>query len=226
MSGDRRWRHRRGRGLGRRPARLRRRARRPRRSGRGHERPVPRPAALGRSLRGQGPARGRGVHRREPRSCGGSPPTASRTPAGSSSPRPCDDPAYADEFVEGCRDTGVDCEEIDPAQALREEPRLNPASLARVPRARRQHRGLEDGVGAGPRRPGARRRACCPTTRSSRIHRDGDQVTGARLRGRCHRRGDRHRGAGHGQRVRAPGPGRSPRWPASRASACSRAGGS
>src|SRR5947207_6376736 len=31
---------------------------------------------------------------------------------------PWDDPAYADRFVEGCGATGVDCEEIDPAQAL------------------------------------------------------------------------------------------------------------
>src|ERR1700722_1825610 len=35
---------------------------------------------------------------------------------------PFDDPAYADKFVQGCRDTGVDCEEITTAQALREEP--------------------------------------------------------------------------------------------------------
>src|SRR3954462_11754839 len=34
---------------------------------------------------------------------------------------PFDDPAYADRFVQGCRDTGVPCEEIDVAVALREE---------------------------------------------------------------------------------------------------------
>jgi glycerol-3-phosphate dehydrogenase len=39
---------------------------------------------------------------------------------------PHDDPAYADRFAQGCRDTGVPCEEIDPARALREEPRLHP----------------------------------------------------------------------------------------------------
>src|SRR5436309_11815275 len=39
---------------------------------------------------------------------------------------PFDDPAYADRFAEGCRKTGVLCEEIEPAQALREEPRLHP----------------------------------------------------------------------------------------------------
>src|ERR1700691_1930320 len=39
---------------------------------------------------------------------------------------PWDDPEYADRFVQGCLDSGVDCEEIPVAQALREEPRLNP----------------------------------------------------------------------------------------------------
>ncbi len=39
---------------------------------------------------------------------------------------PWDDPDYADRFAEGCRATGVECEEIDAAQALRDEPRLNP----------------------------------------------------------------------------------------------------
>src|SRR5919201_5231902 len=39
---------------------------------------------------------------------------------------PSDDPDYADRFAEGCQATGVDCEEIDVAQALRQEPRLNP----------------------------------------------------------------------------------------------------
>src|SRR6202020_2541811 len=37
---------------------------------------------------------------------------------------PWDDPAYADRFITGCRDTGVDCEEIDAAEALRQEPRV------------------------------------------------------------------------------------------------------
>src|SRR5580704_10280758 len=38
-----------------------------------------------------------------------------------------DDPSYADTFKAGCQSTGVDCEEIDVAAALRSEPRLNPA---------------------------------------------------------------------------------------------------
>src|SRR5918911_1148160 len=40
---------------------------------------------------------------------------------------PDDDPAYGDRFLEGCRATGVPAEEIDVAEALRREPRLNPA---------------------------------------------------------------------------------------------------
>src|SRR5947209_17481396 len=38
---------------------------------------------------------------------------------------PWDDPAYADRFAQGCADTGVDCEEIPVAEAVRSEPRLN-----------------------------------------------------------------------------------------------------
>ena len=39
---------------------------------------------------------------------------------------PTDDPAFGDEFAAGCRATGVPCEEVDPADVLRREPRLNP----------------------------------------------------------------------------------------------------
>ena len=50
---------------------------------------------------------------------------------------PWDDPDYADRFAEGCRATGVDCDEISPAHALREEPLLNPeiSRVFRVPDA-------------------------------------------------------------------------------------------
>src|SRR6476659_10397704 len=50
---------------------------------------------------------------------------------------PFDDPAYADRFAEGCANTGVPCEELDPALALREEPRLHPeiSRAFRVPDA-------------------------------------------------------------------------------------------
>ena len=39
---------------------------------------------------------------------------------------PDDDAAYGDRFLEGCAKTGVPTEEIDTAEALRREPRLNP----------------------------------------------------------------------------------------------------
>ncbi|HEX2412500.1 MAG TPA: anaerobic glycerol-3-phosphate dehydrogenase subunit GlpA [Solirubrobacteraceae bacterium] len=39
---------------------------------------------------------------------------------------PDDDPAYGDRFLEGCRATNLPGEEIDVAEALRMEPRLNP----------------------------------------------------------------------------------------------------
>lgn len=39
---------------------------------------------------------------------------------------PDDDLAYGDRFLEGCAKTGVPTEEIDTAEALRREPRLNP----------------------------------------------------------------------------------------------------
>jgi glycerol-3-phosphate dehydrogenase len=39
---------------------------------------------------------------------------------------PWDDPAFGDTFVEGCLATGVPVEEISPAEALRQEPRLHP----------------------------------------------------------------------------------------------------
>src|SRR4051795_4871509 len=40
---------------------------------------------------------------------------------------PFDDPAYGDEFMAGCQASGVPVEEISPGEALRREPRLNPA---------------------------------------------------------------------------------------------------
>src|ERR687892_2288330 len=39
---------------------------------------------------------------------------------------PWDDPAYADKFYAACVNAGVPVQEIDPAEALRREPRLNP----------------------------------------------------------------------------------------------------
>jgi glycerol-3-phosphate dehydrogenase len=40
---------------------------------------------------------------------------------------PDDDPAYGDRFLDGCRTARLPTEEIDVAEALRREPRLNPA---------------------------------------------------------------------------------------------------
>jgi glycerol-3-phosphate dehydrogenase len=42
---------------------------------------------------------------------------------------PDDDPAYGDRFLDGCRKTALPVEEIDVAEALRREPRLNPGIL-------------------------------------------------------------------------------------------------
>lgn len=40
---------------------------------------------------------------------------------------PWDDPAYAEQFIAGCRTAGIPCEELTRVQMLREEPLLNPA---------------------------------------------------------------------------------------------------
>jgi glycerol-3-phosphate dehydrogenase len=42
---------------------------------------------------------------------------------------PDDDPAYGDEFLAGCRKAALPVEELDVAEALRREPRLNPGIL-------------------------------------------------------------------------------------------------
>src|SRR5262249_25891884 len=44
---------------------------------------------------------------------------------------PWDDPDYADRSVDACRRTGVDCDEVTVAEALRQEPRLN-AQISRA----------------------------------------------------------------------------------------------
>jgi glycerol-3-phosphate dehydrogenase len=95
---------------------------------------------------------------------------------------PWDDPAYADKFIQGCRDTGVDCEEIDPAQALREEPRLNPdvSRVFRVPDANIDVWKTVWSMARGAQQHGAR---ILPYHAVVGIHRTGDEVTGARLRG-------------------------------------------
>lgn len=95
---------------------------------------------------------------------------------------PFDDPAYADVFAQGCRDTGVDCEEIDPAQALREEPLLN-AGVSRVFRVPDGNIDVWKTVWAMARGIQQRGGRVLPYHAVVGIHRNGDQVTGARLRG-------------------------------------------
>src|ERR1700761_2693995 len=100
---------------------------------------------------------------------------------------PFDDPAYADKFVEGCRATDVDCEEIDPAVALREEPRVNPgiSRVFRVPDANIDVWKTVWAMARGAQQRGAR---ILPYHEVVSIHRSGDVVTGARVRG--HATGD------------------------------------
>src|ERR671937_694174 len=94
---------------------------------------------------------------------------------------PWDDPDYADRFVEGCRATGVDCEEIDVAQALREEPRLNP-DVSRVFRVPDANIDVWKTVWSMARGTQERGGSVLPYHPAVAIHRDGDEVTGARLR--------------------------------------------
>jgi glycerol-3-phosphate dehydrogenase len=94
---------------------------------------------------------------------------------------PYDDPAYADRFAEGCRATGVDCEEIEPVVALQEEPRLNPGITRafRVPDG-----GIDAWKTVWALARGAKERGghILPYHAAVAISRDGDEVTGARLR--------------------------------------------
>lgn len=93
---------------------------------------------------------------------------------------PFDDPAYADRFVQGCRDTGVDCEEVTTAQALREEPLLNPgiSRAFRVPDANIDVWKTVWALGHGAQQRGAR---ILPYHAVTAIHRQGDTVVGARV---------------------------------------------
>jgi glycerol-3-phosphate dehydrogenase len=94
---------------------------------------------------------------------------------------PWDDPAYADRFAQGCRDTGVDCEEISVAQALREEPRLNP-EVSRVFRVPDANIDVWKTVWALARGVQLRGGQILPYRAVVEIHRHGDEVTGARVR--------------------------------------------
>ncbi len=94
---------------------------------------------------------------------------------------PFDDPAYAARFAEGAHKSGVPCEEIEPAQALREEPRLNPriSRAFRVPDASIDVWKLVWAMVRGARERGAR---VLPYHEAVAVHRAGDEVHGARVR--------------------------------------------
>jgi glycerol-3-phosphate dehydrogenase len=94
---------------------------------------------------------------------------------------PFDDPAYADRFREACGATGVDCEEIEPAEALEDEPRLHPeiSRAFRVPDASIDVWKLLGGLARGIRERGG---TVLPYHAVVAVHREGDEVTGARLR--------------------------------------------
>jgi glycerol-3-phosphate dehydrogenase len=94
---------------------------------------------------------------------------------------PYDDPEYADRFAAGCLATGVPVEEIEPAQALRDEPRLNPgiSRAFRVPDASIDIWKTLSSLARGARAHGARVLTYHEVTA---VHREGDEVTGARVR--------------------------------------------
>ncbi|MHB1571461.1 MAG: anaerobic glycerol-3-phosphate dehydrogenase subunit A, partial [Solirubrobacteraceae bacterium] len=94
---------------------------------------------------------------------------------------PWDDPAYADRFAAGCAQTGVDCEEIEPGEALRDEPRLNPAvsRAFRVPDANIDVWKTVWAMAHGAQQRGAR---ILPYHAVTSIERSGDRVNGAVVR--------------------------------------------
>jgi glycerol-3-phosphate dehydrogenase len=91
-----------------------------------------------------------------------------------------DDPAFGDDFVAGCRETGVVVEEIPAAEALRREPRLDPriARAFTVPDASLDPWKL---VWACARSAEEHRARILPYHRVLDLEREGDQVLGARI---------------------------------------------
>jgi glycerol-3-phosphate dehydrogenase len=94
---------------------------------------------------------------------------------------PWDDPVYADRFVEGCLATGIECEEITVTQALREEPRLN-SEISRAFRVPDASMDVWKTVWALGRGAQLRRAQVLPYHAVVEVRRDGDEVTGARVR--------------------------------------------
>jgi glycerol-3-phosphate dehydrogenase len=94
---------------------------------------------------------------------------------------PDDDPEYGDRFLAACRDCELPAEEIDVAEALRREPRLNPAirRAFTVPDASIDAWKTVWALARGASAHGAR---VLTYHRVIDLHRDGDAVTGARLR--------------------------------------------
>jgi len=94
---------------------------------------------------------------------------------------PDDDPAYGDRFLQGCKDTGVPAEEVDVAEVLKREPRLNPRikRAFTVPDANIDAWKCIWALADGATRHGARILTYHSVVA---LHRDGDAVTGARLR--------------------------------------------
>src|SRR5215212_7769515 len=94
---------------------------------------------------------------------------------------PDDDPAYGDDFMEGCRATAVPAEEISVGEALRMEPRLNPGikRAFTVPDASIDAWKTVWSLARGASEHGAR---ILTYHRVIDLHVDGDAVTGARLR--------------------------------------------
>jgi glycerol-3-phosphate dehydrogenase len=94
---------------------------------------------------------------------------------------PDDDPAYGDRFLEGCRATGVPVQEVSVAEALRIEPRLNPAirRAFTVPDASIDAWKTVWSLAGGAMARGAR---VLTYHRVLDLHRRDGAVTGARLR--------------------------------------------
>jgi glycerol-3-phosphate dehydrogenase len=89
-----------------------------------------------------------------------------------------DDPAFGDEFAEGCRQTGVPVEEIAVAEALRREPRLDPriSRAFTVPDASLDPWKLVWGCARSAAEHGAK---ILPYHRVLALERNGDEVVGA-----------------------------------------------
>ncbi len=94
---------------------------------------------------------------------------------------PWDDPDFIPKFVEGCRTAEIPCEEVPVAQALAEEPYLNPGitHCFRVPDASADSFLATEATAASAREHGAR---VLTYHRVDGLTRSGDRVVGAR----CH----------------------------------------